>query len=511
MKRVAAHLLTAALAFAQVPGDPIFRSDTRLVQVDVVVKAGEASVKGLTKNDFQILDNGNPQQIAVFSVRDAASLAAAATNALPKGVVTNGVASRELEPAAATVILIDGQNTYPEDQGFARSQALKYLDRATGNESIAIYSLGSKLNVLQDFTSDRAALRRAVEQFMMVQSLNLQDGQFGILKGLTGNAANAMRAASFERQARITTSAFESIARSMQGLPGRKKLIWITAAIPLTFTLPREDENGNVVGYEYTNLSTQLFDPAELLNAANIAVYPVDPRGVMFSTAGLADPGIATMIGLARLTGGKAFYNDNAVAAGIEAAIHDTDLTYSLGFYPAEEPVDGQIHSISVKVKRDGVQTRYRQSYTAETRTSVTAEYRKATLDGWISRPVEATDIPLQAAATPALDNAAFYDVGVSIDLAALKLEEKHGRFAGAVDLVIVLDTGEQPEGLHQTLDINLTQERLREALETGYQVVSQIRVADDKGKRMAERLRVVVMDRATGKAGSVRIPIGQP
>ena len=53
-----------------------------------------------------------------------------------------------------------------------------------------------------------------------------------------------------------------------------------------------------------------------------------------------------------------------------------------------------------------------------------------------------------------------------------------------------------------------MTPERLRVALNTGIVVVNQIRVTDDKGKLLASNLRLVMMDRATGKNGSVRISL---
>jgi len=509
LRLAAAGLMVASLCAQEQPA-PTFRANIRLVQVDVVVKSRDAPVGGLTKDDFQISDNGKPQQIAVFSVREVNATPPVAVP-LPAGVVTNRPQYRGSEPVSATVVLIDAQNTQPEDQGYARLQALKYLDRASRRELVAVYALDTTLKVLQEFTEDRTALRASIDKYKMTQSLNMQDGVVGrpgLLTGLTGNAANAARAMNFQRQADITSAAFESIARHLSGLPGRKKFIWITAAPPLTFT--QENERNGATMSEFTNLSPQLYAPMKLMNDANVAIYPIDPRGVLpYHTPGLNDPGIPTMIQLAEMTGGKAFYNDNDVALQIEAAFADTDLTYTLGFYPTEEGLDGRLHSISVKVNRSGADARYRKSYTAETATKpLTEKFRKATLSAWVNQPLESTEIPIQAAAVPAINKPGYYDVEVGIDPSSLKLEQKDGRFVGSFEVAIVPDMENSPKGLHQTIKVNLTQERLLNALQTGIVVINQIRVTNNKGKLLAKKLHLVVMDQATGKTGSVRIPL---
>lgn len=508
LRLVAAILCSCGLAAQDTP---TFRTSTRLVQVDVVVKAKDAPVGGLTKDDFQVFDNGKPQPIAVFSVREA-NVARPEPTPLPKGVVSNRPQYNGPEPVAATVVLMDQQNTHPEYQGRSRLQALKYLDNASRRELVAVYALDTTLKVLQEFTEDRALLRKAVDGYTMVQSLNLQDGSNGtpgLLSGLTGNGANAMRAANFQRQADITSSAFESLARHLAGLPGRKKLIWITAAMPLTFT--QENERNGAMMTEFTNLSRQIYAPMKLLNDANVAIYPIDPRGVMTPAEGLGllDPGITTMIRLAEMTGGKAAYNDNDLAAQMEDAFTDTDITYTLGFYPSEERLDGSTHALSVKVNRAGTEARYRRSYSAETVAKpLTEKFLKTALSEWVNQPLESTEIPIRAFASPTAGKPGYYDVDVRVDASALKLEQKSGRFSGMLEVAIVPDVENKPKGLDQTIQLNLTQDGLVQALQTGITVINQVKLTNNKGKLLAKKLHVVVMDRTTGKTGSVRIPL---
>src|SRR5689334_4668271 len=99
----------AGLLTAQEPST--FRVNTRLVEVDVVVRSHDHAVTGLTKDDFRILDNGKPQNITTFSVRSSTSKVPAGPAPLPSGVISNRVSSRGEEPVAATVILLDRLNT----------------------------------------------------------------------------------------------------------------------------------------------------------------------------------------------------------------------------------------------------------------------------------------------------------------------------------------------------------------------------------------------------------------
>ena len=81
-----------------------FRVNTRLVEVDVVVRSKSGAVTGLTKDDFRILDNGKPQNIVTFSVRSSANSQGVANNTvanatpLPPGTISNRVSSRGEEP-----------------------------------------------------------------------------------------------------------------------------------------------------------------------------------------------------------------------------------------------------------------------------------------------------------------------------------------------------------------------------------------------------------------------------
>ena len=140
----------------------------------------------------------------------------------------------------------------------------------------------------------------------------------------------------------------------------------------------------------------------DVANAANVSFYPIDPRGlVVFDGAAAAGTDIPvlnvetprtneatplpprgagvlaadsailqqrleTLRTLAEATDGLATVNTNDLARGFKRIVDDLSSYYLLGYYSSGK-LDGRFHSISVRVKRPGVQVRARRGYLAAT------------------------------------------------------------------------------------------------------------------------------------------------
>ncbi len=478
MKRLIAALVVIPL-LAQEP-ETIFKTGTRLVQVDVVVQSNGKNVEDLNVEDFELYDNNERQVISVFAVHRIEPPPATPIKP-PTGVAYNRPVQTGKEPVSATVILLDGLNTSAEFMAYARLQALKYLDRANRNEAISIYQLTTTLKQLQRFTNDRENLRATVEKWAPTQAtVDFWPARIDIL-----------------------STTFKVLAQSLKDIPGRKKLIWVTTGIPLT-------ETGE---HYFDDRSPKILSPIKDLNDANIAIYPLNPRGITARGPGLADPLLNSMIQYAAGTGGKAIYNTNDLAEAMEADIKDTDVTYTLGFYPSDANFEGALHSLRVQVKRGGVEVRYRTSYNDETKPPViTQKALDNTVNAWMMEPTDATAIPIVAFASPVEKSPGYVEVRVAIDPSALKLEHKDGRFVGSFQLGITADVDKKSKGLRQTVTLHLIDQRYAQAVNTGLLIVNQL-VANpdtvkDPKKPLPYAMHVVVLDDATGKAGSVRVPI---
>lgn len=499
-------VLSAVSLLAQEAPETVFRTGTRLVQVDVVVRAKNKQVLGLTKDDFEIYDNGKPQDIAVFAERHMPP-PDTPQRKIPPGVVMNRPIQDGTEPVSSTVILLDGGNTKPEDQANALQELLRGIDRAQRREAIAVYQLGTTLKLLATFSDNHEILRETIRTLRAAQPLDLVDEE------PIDNAAAAVAEVSFQRRVDRTVAAFRAIARQLKDIPGRKKLVWITAGIPLTMTITTV-RNGTPSN-QFIDMSERLLGPIAELNDANVGVYPIDPRGgkLLLTPEGLADPSLTIMIRYADRTGGVATYGENFVDGPLGRALADTDVTYTLGFYLLDEKYDGAKHSLRVRLKHGGAELRYRNSYNNEAKPPVlTKASREATVNAWMQEPVDATAIPLAAYAAPIPNRPGFVEVQLTIDPAALKLEHANGRFNGRIQLAIAPDIGSKAKGLRQTITLRLTEAKYIQALESGMAFVHQVRANPAKNDgSMPKRMRIVVLDETTGKAGSVRVPIATP
>ncbi|HEY6274219.1 MAG TPA: VWA domain-containing protein, partial [Terriglobales bacterium] len=146
----------------------VLKATTRLVVIDVVAtnKKGEA-IRDLELPDFSVLEDGKEQQIRAFSFQEpkpapASPALTPAAVKLPDNVFTNF--PKYPPTSALNVVLLDALNTTLPDQAYVRDQMIKYLEKLPQGRPVAVYSLSSKLTLLQDFTSDPEVLREVIKK-----------------------------------------------------------------------------------------------------------------------------------------------------------------------------------------------------------------------------------------------------------------------------------------------------------------------------------------------------------
>ena len=289
---------------AQVPqaGAPVppavppvaFQARANLVVVDVVVTNNGTSVHGLTKDRFHILENGNPQQIAVFeehrpqdapTVLKAPDLSPNTYSDFPEFTVTS----------AANVLLLDALNTPLSDQMYVRQQMIKYLKNIPPGTRIAVFTLASRLRIVEGFTTDSSVIAKALsgkggpQSSVMLdtetdQQLSDQLNDMASL-GASQTAMSSLQQfqadlASFQTDVRVqmTLDAMKSLARYLSVIPGRKNLIWFSGSFPLSIDPDATQQSPFEAMRNYAQDVQQTDD---LLSQARVAVYPVDARGLM--------------------------------------------------------------------------------------------------------------------------------------------------------------------------------------------------------------------------------------
>src|SRR6185295_9515353 len=137
---------------------------TRLVEVNVIVRDKNGPVAGLTKDDFTLFDRKKQQKIATFAV-STMNKSQQPSAPLPPGTYTNRPEYRQEGPTTATIVLLDALNTQIQDQLYAKQQFIKFLGTLRPDDRVAVYLLGTKLRVLNDFTNDSRRLLAAVTKY----------------------------------------------------------------------------------------------------------------------------------------------------------------------------------------------------------------------------------------------------------------------------------------------------------------------------------------------------------
>jgi VWFA-related protein len=365
---------------------PTIEVDSNLVIVDVVVTdARQIPVHNLNVEDFAVREDGHSQVIKNFEEHRMGELSLGHSrptgSKLDAGVFTND------SPVPATgslnIVLLDKLNTPAADQTYAMDQLSQYLRGAPTGTRIAVVSLTSRsLFLVQGFTSDPELLRAALNgrSAGIHTSLFLDNSVSGREEGSSTTAIKAK----FRRQ--LTLNALNQLGRYLHAFPGRKNLVWLSASFP--FAIQPED-------WERLSpsaaLDREFSETVNLLAFNQVAVYPVDARGLVgeswfdASNAGTGNP-VADVKGLsnsvqstissttaqqfamkdvAEPTGGRAFMNSNDLQGATAKAVEAGSNYYTLTYSSTNHKQDGRYRNIQVKLDRQEVNLAYRRGYFA--------------------------------------------------------------------------------------------------------------------------------------------------
>jgi hypothetical protein len=275
---------------------------------------------------------------------------------------------------------------------------------------------------------------------------------------------------------------------------------------------------------------------SEAVNNANLAIYPVDARGLIGSSNVSADthapmplPGMPgarsrrptasaqptpprenfdTMIVLAERTGGRAFYNSNDIEYSVRQALDDSRDSYVLDYYPADTQWDGTFHTIKVEVNRPGVDVRFRMGYFAIPDASTDPLRVEQMMQDAMSSPFQDTDLGLTVETHPGTASGT-RQVSVRIGVDSNRLHFKQAGETWTDDLQIVWlqfgADGKPTSARTQSLTVSLSPEEYSQSQHGEVKITRDVPL-----KNEAAKLRIVVRDVANGAIGSVDIPLAK-
>jgi VWFA-related protein len=287
----------------------------------------------------------------------------------------------------------------------------------------------ANLRLIQGFTGDRAALLASLQdkksgvwpETTAVSRTSHDDADdedhLKLMKDMQASpSAIEARARAQEKfkgyeasqRAEMTAEALQNLARYLAKIPGRKNLIWFARNFPIGFfpnaaststIIPGRQSAGTSERAKTTNISaskaaapqdSRMKETTDLLTVSRVAIYPVGTQGVEIADSQEAwNGGLTPAMGkpeeqaesaanhlamseLASETGGEAIYNNNDFSGTITRVIQNGSHYYTLSYTPNKN-MDGQFHSIQVKLAERGYKLSYRHGYYALDETTLQA------------------------------------------------------------------------------------------------------------------------------------------
>jgi len=534
-------IFLAAVLHAQSPGaakaatpankSPVFKSNARLVLVDVVATDDNGRpVHSLGPHDFTLLEDGKPQRITGFQEQrsDAKPRAAPAPPILPENVYTNFVSRSE--SGALTVLLFDSLNTDRQHLTYAKQEMLNFLKKLPPGRRVALFTLGERLRMVQSFTENSDVLIAAAQELSSSPHPSYSNAKgmsdsIGELKesGIMKNPKAYRAVANFlyeeqqghlESRTQDTLDALNQLARALAVVPGRKNLIWISSGFP----------------FDISSNAPQLQRTAALLSATQIAVYPVDVRGVMTMSAEGSTHGSVlfgqteayetvsgqdqenvsiqeTMVNVAKLTGGRAYFNRNDLHAMIANGMETGSNYYALAYRPENADWNGKFRKITVKTSRPRVKLLNRSGYYAllDPLQSNTDPTRAVSLAMEPTAPLS-TQLIMKARVVPPDESGKPTAVDMLIDMQDLSLNQGDGaeKTPEVQFVAIAWDAkGQQCASFSEGYHVPLSPPQLEALMRTGLQLHQEMTLPPG-----SYQLRLGVMDRISGRIGTLDVPL---
>ncbi len=533
---------------------PTIKARTQVVLLDVVAtdRAGHP-VTDLKREDFTVLEQGKPQQIASFNMVDIAKhtplpAGQAVATKLPPGVYGN-YKNMVAEENQLTVLLLDALNTPWAHQAYARYEMLKYLEKNRPTGHTAVYALNTTLLRLQDFTDDPEVLKQAIKKHKGGQSPLLDDpvGSTPEADNISDAAAAAVQSfeenqASFQMDMRVrmTVDAFKAIGRQLAGYAGRKKLIWVSGSFPLDMS------PGDAAGFSsQRNYADDITAMTTLLRESQVSVYTIDAGGLttqaFFQASepgrgrngrGMTGPQMQQRISrdsqaeiaahqaaqkIADDTGGLAFYNRNDLDKAVMKSVADGAEYYALSYAPIDKNWDGRFRKIEVKVNRPGVELRYRKGYIAldpeqtkeETQAQIYQDINPALMTVLNSSGVSffgsAFPLPAPAASgtAPSASAVKLADIRFLVEPRDILFEPEGEKKHCSVEFVAAAFEGDKLlKSADKKLNCNLEPKTYAQIVQNGMLFRMPLEVTDGK-----IRVRLLVRDNLSGKMGTLDVP----
>jgi VWFA-related protein len=351
---------------------PTFRAGARAIEVDAFVTDRDGRfVRGLTRDDFEVLEDGQPQAISAFTMVSVPVETAARARDRRPTTVDSDVVTNSIEGRVYVMLLDTPGLRIPDVAHVTRDQmfrlsinvARRFVNEALGpDDRMAVILVQENRSDAQSFTSNKALLRAAIDRLR-------PDQQPAEAFGAAGPYCDLGRL-------RNTYEVLQTVAERLGATTGRRKtILWVNGRVPLDASTECVLPDGRIDA-QASMLSFMHRDALSIATRNNVVIYPIDPVGLnadptVGNLRGVAEAPhlriarVAALRGIAEDTGGEAIINTNNFSGNFERLVQANSTYYLLGYQPPRDHRDGQFHTITVRVRRPGLSVRARKGYLA--------------------------------------------------------------------------------------------------------------------------------------------------
>jgi VWFA-related protein len=541
--------------------DDVVRITSNLVQFDAVVTDKQGRhVADLRPEEFEVFVDGRRQEITNFTfvagepeaVRTAQPVARSNDKSVP--VPLPPVPLRAGQVRRTIALVADDLGTSFEDIYGVRRALKKFVDeQMQPGDLVAIMRTSAGVGALQQFTTDKQLLYRAIERVRWTPQGRAGISTFAPIEpsptsnigSMTGGQASGDRKGAGGEEENDdprdaleefregvftvgTLGALSFIVRGMKELPGRKSVVVFSGGFQIFRDLnqPNDRRGSDRILDNLRRLTDQA-------NRASVVIYTMDARGLVAPNLTAADnyypaPGsdpmsspvferqqeiVRNQEGLAYLaeqTGGIFIRNTNDLAGGMERILDDQKGFYLIGFRPSEdvfEPLKGKtrFNKFEVKLRRAGLSIRTRAGFYGFLETKRPApRTRNEQLLAALTTPVTSGELTLRLTSLFSSPNekTAVVDSLMHIDANQLRLtDEADGWKKAVIDVAAITfgEDGQAVDEINRTETVRARGEALQLMLSEGLVYMMKVPIK----KPGAYQLRVAVRDSQTNKVGS--------
>lgn len=373
-----------------------------VVNVDVFVTDKKGNrVPGLTRDDFEIFENGRPIAVTNFSVVQGGKLFRLDEPAAPEAAAELAPAEVSEDQRLHMVVYVDNYNIQP----FNRNRVLRELrdflrNQLDREDRVMLVTYDRSLHVRHPWTSDPTVVASALQDLETLsgnavsRESDRRDALDRIEESETPVSAMSyarIYASNVYNDLNFSIDALRDTINGLAGMPGRKAVLYVSEGLPMiagedlfhAVQMKFSDHTSLTDAFEF-DASRRFRELTATANANRVTFYTIDAGGLRTlglgdasrQTTGTSFAGTATMVEqvyvsnlqspllrMAEDTGGKAIINANRVGDQLTQIASDFDNYYSLGYQPAHFG-DGRFYKIEVKIKGNkNYQVRHREGY----------------------------------------------------------------------------------------------------------------------------------------------------